>query len=266
MKTPTRILAAILLLACGDAVDREQYCTIVYAANDSVALAGNNEDVADETANIQFLPAGDGKLGRIYFGFDVANFPQGGMNEAGLFFDAAAGDRVVVVPRDPGKPVVEGQLILKAMEECSTVDEVVRLFETYDFSGRMNGFYLVGDRFGSSVVIEPDTIIRKHGSYQIGTSAQFPSEVAATGTTDHRHRIASRLLEESDELSVDLMRRILSAVHWEEGRGSRTTTLYSYIGDLKNRVIYVYNFHDFEAVATLFPYETFAERRYRSRR
>lgn len=112
-----------------------QSCTIVYASDDSVALAGNNEDYRDEIPRIQFLPAEKGKFGRVYFGFDVANFPQGGMNEKGLFFDAAALDRVIDVPRDISKPTIEGQLILKAMEECSSVDEVLRLFEYYDFSG-----------------------------------------------------------------------------------------------------------------------------------
>ncbi len=119
--------------------DHRPSCTIVYASDDRVALAGNNEDHRGRLARIHFLPAEKGKFGRVYFGFDVAKFPQGGMNERGLFFDAATFDQDIVVPRDPSKPAIKGQLILKAMEECSTVDEVLRLFEHYDFSGRMNG-------------------------------------------------------------------------------------------------------------------------------
>lgn len=258
-----------------------QSCTIVYASDDKVALAGNNEDYKDEITRIQFLPAEEGKLGRVYFGFDVVNFPQGGMNEKGLFFDAVALDRVVVVPRDPAKPVIEGQLILKAMEECSSVEEVLNMFEYYDFSGRMNGLYLVGDRFGNSAIIEPQTVIRKKGIYQIATSSFFPSEMEPGNITDHRYRIAAGLFERSQELSVDLIRRILSATHWEESGGSRITTLYSYICDLKNGKIYLYNFHNFEEVVkinlkeelkkgekvytilSLFLYETFAEKQYR---
>jgi hypothetical protein len=252
-------------------------CTIVYASDDKVALAGNNEDYKGRLARIHFLPAEGRKFGRVYFGFDVAKFPQGGMNEKGLFFDAATFDRVIVVPRDPSKPVIEGQLILKAMEECSTVDEVLRLFEQYDFSGRMGGHYLVGDRFGNSVIIEPRTVIRKQGRYQIATNfAQ--SEIGSGGIADHRYRIASELFENSKELSVDVIRRILSATHFEE---SGTTTLYSYICDLKNGDVYIYNFHNFEdvvkinlqeklkkgehicTISSLFPYETFAQKRYR---
>lgn len=278
----TAVGLLLLLLACQAGPRPGENCTIVYASDGRVALAGNNEDAQDDLPHIQFLPAERGKLGRVYFGFDVANFPQGGVNEAGLFFDAAAVDRTIVVPRNPAKPAVAGQLILKAMEECTSVDDVVRLFQTYDFSGRMSGFYLVGDRFGNSAIIEPDTIIRKQGWYQIGTSAAFPSDVASGRAAGYRHQVATAQLEETGALSVDRMRRVLSATHWEESRTSRTTTLYSYIADLANSVLYIYNFHDFETVAridlreelarggriqpirSLFPHETFAERRYRA--
>ena len=252
-------------------------CTIIYASDEKVALGGNNEDYKGRLARIHFLPAQEGKFGRVYFGFDVAEFPQGGMNERGLFFDAATFDQVIVVPRDPTKPTIKGQLILKAMEECSTVDEVLRVFEHYDFSGRMGGHYLVGDRYGNSAIIEPKTVIRKQGKYQIATNfAQ--SQIASEGITDYRYQLACELFDNSKDLSVDLFRRVLSATHFEE---SGTTTLYSYICDLKTGDIYIYNFHNFEdvvkinlgeelkkgerilTVPSLFPYETFAQRRYR---
>lgn len=252
-------------------------CTIVYASDESMTLAGNNEDYRGRLTRIHFLPAEEERFGRVYFGFDVVGFPQGGMNEKGLFFDAATLDRTVLVPRHPDKPAVKGPLILKAMEECASVDEVLRLFEHYDYSGRMGGQYLVGDRFGDSVIIEPRTILRKQGGYQIATNfAQ--SEVGPGNITDYRYRIASYLFDHSNELSVDLIRRVLSATHYE---GPETTTLYSYICDLKKGDIYIYHFHNFEDVVkmnlerelkkgehiytipSLFSFETFAQRRYR---
>jgi hypothetical protein len=257
-------------------------CTIVYAADDNVALAGNNEDWTGLFAKIHFLPASEGKFGRVYFGFDVARVPQGGMNERGLFFDAATAE-VVEVPRDPSKPDdgYDGPLILKAMEECSTVDEVVGYFERYDCSGRWNGQYLVGDRFGNSAIIEPLTVIRKTGRYQVITNF-LQSRTAPETSRDPRFRLAVRIFDENDGVSVDLIRRVLNATHWEEYSGSMTVTLYSYICDLKREEIYIYNFHDFDdavkinlreelakgeslrTIASLFPYETFAERRYKA--
>jgi hypothetical protein len=260
-----------------------QSCTVFYASDEHMALAGNNEDYNFLSTNIIFLPAEEGKFGRVYFGSDVAHFPQGGMNEKGLFFDGAAIDTVIVVPRDTSKPVIKGQLILKAMEECSTVEEVQRLFTYYDFSGPMNGHYLIGDRFGNSVIIEPQTFINKRGKYQIITNF-YQSTIAPEKITDYRYKIASQLLEQSATISVDLFRRILNATHFEQTHGEMITTLYSYICDLKKGDIYIYNFHNFEEVAkinleeelkkgkrtcpilSLFPYMTHAERTYRFER
>lgn len=52
-----------------------QSCTVFYASDKHMALAGNNEDYNFLSTNILFLPAEEGKFGRIYFGSDVAHFP-----------------------------------------------------------------------------------------------------------------------------------------------------------------------------------------------
>jgi hypothetical protein len=97
--------------------DSGQSCTIIYASDGKIALAGNNEDWSRPYSNIWFLPAEKGKLGRVYFGFNVVQFPQGGMDDKGLFFDGATAENVVV-PRDSSKLAYTGSLILKAMEGC----------------------------------------------------------------------------------------------------------------------------------------------------
>jgi len=260
-----------------------QRCTIFYASDGQTTLAGSNEDSNFLTTNILFLPAAEGKFGRVYFGSDVARFPQGGMNEQGLFFDAATLDEVTVVPRDPSKPAIKGQLILKAMEECTTVEDVRRIFTSYDFSGPMNGHYLVGDKDGNSMIIEGQTFTRKKGRYQIITNFS-QSKIAPERITDYRYRIASQLLEQAATISVDLFRRVLSATHFEQSHGEMSTTLYSYICDLKKGDIYLYNFHNFEEAAKInleeelkkgkgmrsilsfFPYMTYTERSYRLER
>lgn len=261
---------------------RGQNCTIVYAADDDMALAGNNEDWTGLFAKIRFLPASEGKFGRVYFGFDPVRWPQGGMNDQGLFFDAATAESVHV-PRDPSKldHGHAGDLIVKAMEECTTVEEVLDYFARYDCSGPWSGHYLVGDRFGDSAIIEPLTVIRKSNRYQVITNF-LQSRISPETSKEPRYLLARRLLDASDKISVDLIRRVLSATHWEEYSGSMTVTVYSYICDLKQGEIYVYNFHDFtevvkfnlrdelakgeslHTIASLFPYETFAERRYKA--
>jgi hypothetical protein len=114
-------------------LDPSQSCTIIYASDGKIALAGNNEDWNRPIGNIWFLPAEKGKFGRVYFGwrFNGVRYPQGGMNDQGLFFDGATAESVVV-PRDKNKIPYEGNLILKAMEECSTVEEALKLYDRYD--------------------------------------------------------------------------------------------------------------------------------------
>jgi tetratricopeptide (TPR) repeat protein len=265
-------------------LDSKQRCTIIYASDGKTALAGNNEDYKSPFGTIWFLPAEKGKFGRVYFGWQAhgVHFPQGGMNDRGLFYDGASAENVTV-PRDSSKPLYKGNLILKAMEECSTVEEVLKLFERYDVP-LGNGQFLVGDRFGNSAIIEATgAIIRKKGTYQIVTNF-FQSKTKPENITDTRYRMATEMLEQSENISVDLFRRILNAVHWEEYSGSMTVTLYSYICDLKKGEIYVYHFHNFEdavriklqdelkkgersqSIVSLFPYETFAAKRYKAQR
>jgi len=264
---------------CGS--DSGRSCTIFYASDGAVALAGNNEDYTNPFMTISYLPAEDGKFGRIYFGHGTA-YPQGGMNEEGLFFDGATAE-YVNVPYDSSKLAYDGSLILKAMEECSTVDAVLELYDRYDASGDWNGHYLIGDRLGNSAIIEPRAVIKGSGKYQIITNF-LQSRTKPENSNDTRYHLASQLIEDSESLSVDLFRRILSATHWEEYGGAMTTTLYSYICDLRNGDIYVYYFHNFEEVvrinleqelkkgkrtcliSSLFSYESFAERRFKSER
>jgi tetratricopeptide (TPR) repeat protein len=265
-------------------LDSSQSCTIIYASDGKMAFAGNNEDWNRPIGNIWFLPAEKGKFGRVYFGwrFSGVRYPQGGMNDQGLFFDGATAESVVV-PRDSSKIPYEGNLILKAMEECSTVDEVLKLYDRYDVSGSWGGQYLIGDRFGNSAIIEPQTIVRKKGKYQIATNF-YQSKTKPESITDTRYRIAKELFEKSESISVDLFRRILNATHQEKYSGFMTATLYSNIYDLKRGEIYLYDFHNFEdvvkinlqeelnkgerfqSIVSLFPYETFASKQYKAER
>lgn len=265
-------------------LDPRQSCTIIYASDSNTAFAGNNEDWTSPFGTIWFIPAEKGKNGRVYFGWKSHGriIPQGGMNDQGLFWDGATAENIEV-PHDSTKPRYYTNLIFKAMEECATVDDVIELFGRYDQGGSYNGHYLIGDRFGNSAIIEPLTVIRKTGKYQIITNF-LQSKIKPENIKDTRYRLAENIFKQADGLSVNLFRKILNAAHWEEYSGSMTVTLYSYICDLKNGDIYVYHFHNFEdvvkinvqeelkkgehlqSIISLFPYETFASKRYNAQR
>ncbi len=217
-------------------------CTVFYAANGEMALAGNNEDYINPLTKVWFEAAENGKYGGVYFGFD--NFvSQGGMNEKGLFFDVTAAPLVRVSDPHP-KKIYKGNDIIreKIMKECATVEGAVKLFTQYRRTEKWRGMYIIGDSTGDSAIIGPYGIIRKKGNYQVATNF-YQSMVKDKKYPCERYRIAVDMLDKSNTVSIDHFRRILAAVHQE---GNYVNTLYSNIYDLKKKLVYLYHFHNFE--------------------
>ncbi len=246
------IVALSLFLGAGMAGFRGEAsaCTIFYVADDTHVFAGNNEDFNTLATKIWFIPAEDGKYGRVYFGFD--NFVrQGGMNEKGLFFDTIGGPEYAM-PHLKGGEFHRGDVIAEAMEYCATVDEVIAYFEEHGpFIDNheipaVYGAIMYGDRHGDSVIIEGDNFVRKQGSYQVLTNF-FQTRPELGGYPCRRYDIATDALAEHDEYSVDIVREVLAAVHLEAVDGWNPTT-YSNIYDLRNGTVHVYHYHNYEDV------------------
>jgi hypothetical protein len=220
------------------------YCTIFYAADVQEVLGGNNEDWRNPLTKVWFLPAEKGKYGRMYVGFDNY-YPQGGVNDQGLFFDATATPRKeAVLSKD--RPVYGGILLAKMMEECATVEEALDLFGRYDLGFMEGAQFLIGDRKGASAVIEGDVILRSAGRFQVLTNFR-QSEYGDGPYPCRRFTAATKMLAEAPEISVELFRDILDATH----AGPPYPTQYSCIYDLKRGLVYLYHYHDFDHVVVL---------------
>ena len=219
-------------------------CTVIYASDGKVAFGGNNEDYNIPFTNAWFLPAEDGKYGRVYFGFEGFLW-GGGMNDQGLFFDALGVDQPVAVNLE-GKTRHIGSLPDKAMAECGDVDCVIDIFSRFYTLETWYHQFMFGDAYGNSVIVEPNTFLRNEKPYQIATNFYQSKTNISTCTTCERYHTANGLFENASVYSVDLIRDILNAVHAEGGY----PTLYSMVYDLKERIVYLYHFHDFENVFT----------------
>lgn len=213
-------------------------CTVVYATDGEQALGGNNEDSYNPFTRIWFFPGDNGDYGRVYVGFENF-FPQGGMNDQGLFFDGMGGLPLIDVPQN-GKEVVGYQLADMIMRECKSVDCVIEYFDTYHLADTWSYQLLFGDAFGNSAIIEPLHVIRIEGSYQVGTN--FLQSEGDLRFADFRYRKATEMLKNAGDISVDFIRDVLETVHVEY-------TQYSLVYDLKRLVVYLYHFHDYENVA-----------------
>ena len=230
----------------------DQHCTVFYAADDQVALGGNNEDGYHPVlTRIWFVPPEQGRHGLAFVGFDDFGRPEGAVNDQGLFYDGLS-VRDTEVPLREGTLPYEGFAIWKIMTECGTVECALKFFEQYSLPGHWNGQWLIGDSHGNSAIIEPLTILRKEGDFQVATNF-FQSEVPPADRTDVRYVAATRMLNNAEEFSVDLFRNTLDVVHQQSDGDSLNPpvhTLYSTIYDLKQGVIYLYYFHDFQHVVT----------------
>jgi hypothetical protein len=227
--TKTKDGAAFLLPDMG--------CSVIYAADEKVALGGNNEDYTNPFTMAWFIPPEEGNFGRIYFGYEGFIW-GGGMNDQGLFFDAMAVGEPISVPQE-GKPMYAGSLPDKVMMECDHVDCVIEIFSQYHSYDTWYHQFLFGDSYGNSVIVEPLTFLRNEKNYQVATNF-YPSR-GCPGTCD-RYDTATNLFEAADTYSVELIRDILDAVHVESG----SYTQYSQVYDLKTNTVYLYFFHDFK--------------------
>lgn len=214
-------------------------CTIFNTSKSGITLVGNNEDGTDSINYVWFLPAEKGKYGRVYFGLSD-KWPQGGMNEKGLFYDGTACP-LLEIKKSEKKIIYNGNLSEKILEECSTVDEAIELLGKYNLSYFRNGEMMIVDKFGNSAIVEGDTIIYKKGNHQVVTNF-YQSMPHLGGYPCPRYDIAELLLKNMETLSVGYFRNVLDAVH------TKGYTQYSYVLDLSEGIIYLFkdsNFNEY---------------------
>lgn len=216
-------------------------CTGFYIDKGKMIFAGNNEDWFNFKTKMWFVPSENRNFGRVYFGFsDFA--PQGGMNEKGLFFDCFATSTNELVNSE-GKPVFDGNLNDHALATCSTVEEVIKLFKSYNLDYFKNSMVMFGDAHGKSVIIEGDDFIIKEGDYQVCTNF-YQSKTKTDDISCWRYLKADEMLKTNSVISVELCKLILKAVHVD-------FTQYSNTYDLKKKKVYLYHFHNFENVVEI---------------
>lgn len=140
------------LILCGLLWNREsRACSVLYYIDPQTGkiFVVNNEDYwYDVEAYIRIVPARGDKLARLWYGWD--DFAQGGINEAGLFFDGA------VTPEQDipgGGSDVKGNLGDDILAHCRTVEEALRLLEDRDIV-LDNAHMMLGDAAGNAVVVE----------------------------------------------------------------------------------------------------------------
>ncbi|MGW8316720.1 MAG: hypothetical protein ACWGNV_14045 [Bacteroidales bacterium] len=215
-------------------------CTIFYLKGDSVILAGNNEDWKDPNSIMSFYPGEDERLGWVKFGWG-SGFPQGGMNEKGLFWDATAGPYLAMPYSEVHKVLYSGPLMKKVIEECATVKQAMELFSQYYCEDQYKAQYLVGDAASQAIIVEGDSVISMQEDHLVLTNF-YHSHPELGGYPCTRYETACQMLEAGDLRTPNLIGAILEATHQE----GKYPTQYSQIYDLKSQRFYLFYYYNFE--------------------
>jgi hypothetical protein len=212
-------------------------------------MVGNNEDAWRVNSRIWFETRKNGRYGAAYVGHDDG-FPQGGLNEAGLVYDGFA-----VYPRAlrpaAGKKKMEGagDFLKSILQQCSTVREVQSFVNQYDRSRSNGGMFLFVDRSGDYLVVEADTTILGHDEkYVLSNFCPSLTPNPADVKID-RYKRGRVFLQDKEDTSLGFCTAMMDTMHeCRANLGDGTT--YTSVYDLKEKLIYLYFYHDYRNCVT----------------
>ena len=220
-------------------------CSVCKVTINGKTYLGNNEDSWRMGSKIWFENKTFGKLGAVYVGYSD-NFPQGGMNEAGLAFDG-----LTINPKtsnlDPTK-ITEtnpNKFIREIMQNCFTVEDVRNY--AIKFNRPFNGGVLFfADKNGKYLVMEPDIItIGSDPKYIIANFCPSSTSEKQKLSFDRYKRGNEFLLNHAIDTSTNYCLALVDTMH--ECRSKiGDGTMYSYVADLEEGNFTLYFYHDFK--------------------
>lgn len=227
-------------------------CSIFMAVDGDTVLAANNEDFyLDVEPKVWVTPGKDGEHGRVGVGFDEGHsdpFAQGGMNDAGLFFDAAVTPKSKE-KRIKGKAKAPRNLGDRLLAECATVAEAITWLEQYDLSLLHGGHLLFADATGDGAVVESHDgemkiFRRKVGNYVGATNFAFADPALGNYPCPRFKKIDDYFKVQHGPVTLDAFRELLASIAvprtYDETAKRDGGTLYSNVCDLKAGVILLY--------------------------
>jgi len=215
-------------------------CTIFSAHDEIMTLTGNNGDYSDVDTYIVFHPAENGKHGRMYAGWQQFWW-QTGMNDQGLFF-ASASTTFLEVDNSTQKPRPPRYLMYICMEQCSTVADVLEVFDQYNLDFLETMQLMVSDATGASVIIDGDPIHIKQDYYQVVTN--FRLSQTNPPYPCWRYNTAVAMFENTTTVSPELFTTVCDATHQEGAYPTQFSTVYN----LQQQLIYLYWQHNYDQV------------------
>ncbi|MFX0094541.1 MAG: hypothetical protein ACFFBD_22590 [Candidatus Hodarchaeota archaeon] len=248
----TNLIAVIVLSIFTIPLMRDDYaldsCTIFSISRDGKTFFCNNEDEGLRHGRIWFLPGTGEQYGLVLFGYGIYRnliVPVGGMNDQGLCFDMTAVLKTQIL-LDSNKPDYAGSYFLDMLRVCATVEQAKLWLTSFNLLLLHWQQAHIADNTGDAVVIGLDDggefwMTNKSEDYLISVNVNLAQNSDYLGP---RYETVQSMLNTTSELTLDICRATLQTA-------SRSATMYSYICDQQNRVIYLYSRGDFGRVAIL---------------
>jgi hypothetical protein len=217
-------------------------CTIFIVTRGNRVIVGNHEDWASRDARVRFLPATGSQLGAVVFDFESEGLIQGGVNSAGLFFDATA---TPFVPLDfTGKQKYEGKdFWLDLLQHCKTIREALDWIGKYQVPELEKVHLFFADRTGQSVIVGAYegqlTYTWKNQPYQVLTNFNILDPEYGGEQPCPRFAAATKILTPAD---ADPMVAAKTAL---EQTTQGKLSVYSTLFDLTNMTVQVFYEADF---------------------
>lgn len=133
-------------------------CTIFATEGAGHVLVGNNEDDTPGQRSYLWFRS-QGSIGYVLWGHDRQR-PEGGMNEKGLFFDAAALPEPIPLRRVAGRRDLERYAVEPILRRFATVEQSIAYLSRFNLVWQEKAQIFLADANGNTAIIHPNYIIR----------------------------------------------------------------------------------------------------------
>jgi predicted choloylglycine hydrolase len=241
----------ILLLFVLVPTQKSNACFILFLSDGKQILVGNHEDWFAKDAAIKINPPSSGKFGSVIFTFLNEGWAQGGMNEKGLFFDAARTPfQAVSFNSDANQ--YPGYIWQAVLDKCASVEEAIRFLNHYELPDLTETDIMLADATGHAVILgvhNGKVAVKPFvQTYLMQTNFNPWHPELSEEPTCWRYEKSEKHLSVNSVASLENMKSILEQTHQD------SLTVYSNVYDLKNKIIYTYNKRNFKkAIITSLP-------------
>jgi hypothetical protein len=205
-------------------------------------LIGNNEDNSPDTpTHLWFRAPRHGEHGYVLWGGDLVQ-PEGGMNDQGLFFDAAALPHKLPLKRKPGLPDLTSYAVVPVLSQAVSVQEALTLLSRFNLVEQEKAQIFLADATGDYVVVHANYVVRKKpgASTFVLTNYALQDDPEVNPVCWRR-----RTVQHEIQANPVSLQTISKALQDSAQRDPGNASLYSEAVDLKRRQVLLYVRQDY---------------------